>query len=402
MKRITLAAALLCTLLPLSASALPSWIAIMPNDVIGKWRNDSDKKQIITIARNGSALTLHTVKYSDWDPMPAGKDTISRIAFSRWVTKDDIRDARRIKGKDPLPEAVVERAANHNIIERFSGTLKRHTVHVLWGKSCKLTMSGSFTGFDIEWKPDTVDDYNETSYNQKVDFTQIRYEWPDLRRSETEVRYDGSSSTANSDLYAYFTEHPAMQVYGEFGAAIFKSIYSGVAGVVPAETLLGKFAASLIGKAGEQAIKGETLSGKDLASVVAGQVLDKVLEGVPESDEPLETFKGIAKSYVSDTGSDKATDAASEQISKATADHLETYLENQCRYQLVKLDGYRNVLGGVAVIDQLQGSATIWLTIRAHGGEQAHVVMGSASGLPEEGTHSAYLHMQFGEVRTPR
>jgi hypothetical protein len=37
----------------------------------------------------------------------------------------------------------------------------------------------------------------------------------------------------------------AMHVYGEFGAAIFKSIYGGVTGVVPAETLLGKFATSL-------------------------------------------------------------------------------------------------------------------------------------------------------------
>lgn len=383
----------------MSASAWNSSVPISATDLAGKWRNDGDKKQIITIGREGNDLTLQSVKYSDWQKVPISGAALTNIRFHRTVTAQDIAESRRVKGKDPLPPQIVEKAAG-NITETFTADVSRHTMHMLWGKSCKLTMKAWLVGFDISWKPETPDAYTEMPSAQKrEDFTQIRYEWPDLRRSETEVRYDGSVSTANSDLHAYFTEHPAMQVYGEFGAAIFKSIYAGVSGVVPAETLLGKFASSIIGKAGEQAIKGETLSGKDLASVVAGQVLDKVLDGVPESDEPLETFKGIAKSYVSDTGSDKAADAASEQVSKAMADHLETYLENQCRYQLVKLEPYGHVLGGVAVVDQLQGSATIWLTIRAHGGDKAHVVMGSGSGLPEEGTHSAYLHMQFGEIQ---
>jgi hypothetical protein len=392
-KQPIIAAALVCALLPLGASAGTSSIPVKPGDIIGKWRSEKNKNKIIVIGLDAGSLTLQTPEYADWEKREAS-GTISFIRFQRKATQDDIRKAKRVEGSDPLPDEIVAKAADE-VTESFYGTVNRESHW--FRKECDLTLKGTWKGFIIDWKADTPDQYSVKDAKANENFTQIRYEWPDLKRTSLQgLRYSGSSLTY-SDLYDYFHDRVATQVYGEFGAAIFKSIYSGVTGAVPAETVLGKFATSLLGKAGEQALKGETLNGKDVAEVIAGQALDKVLEG--ESDEPFQTFADALKGYVSGTSADKSSAAGATEISKATADSLEQYLRNQCRYQLVKLDPSGNVAGGLIVVDQLNDSASLWVALKAHGGQPARVVMGSAGGLTEEGNHYSSLSLQFWDMQ---
>ncbi len=227
-------------------------------------------------------------------------------------------------------------------------------------------MNVRWQGFHIKWNKDTgaIEDRTEPKPTLE-DFKQIRYAWPDLRKTVVSTQYSGSSNTG-TEIYSYFTERPAMEVYGEFGIAIFKPIFNAVTGVVPAETLLGKIAEKLFETAVTKSLKGDPKL-RDFAQAVAGQVLGKALESVADR-EPFASInatleKHAGEDLVAAAGGElkgKAVEAAGDKLSALQRSQLEQYLSNQCRYDLVQLKSYGVVLGGISVVDRQTGNATVF------------------------------------------
>lgn len=391
--RALLAGALFCAgLLLSSAAALAAPPPVEINDLVGRWRSDKDKKKIVTIVRQGDELKLQTPQYSDWEPLTVTATTsTATIRFERKTTADDIRNMKLDNPADgPPPESVVEAAAGSET-EGFTGFPKR-TSHY-FSKECDLTMNVRWQGFHIKWNKDSGTIENRTQPKAVFeDFTQIHYAWPDLRKTVVSTLYSGSSNTG-TEINSYFTERPAMEVYGEFGVALFKPIFKAVTGVVPAETFLGKVAEKLIETGVVQSLKGD-LKAKDIAAAVAGQVLDKALESVADR-EPFASIKAkldkaIGEDQVEAAGGkikDKAADMAADKLTAAERTQLDEYLKNQCRYDLVQLKPYGIVIGGISVVDRQTGSATVWLFLKDRGSEP-RAVIGSTT-VPEVDEHKA-------------
>lgn len=391
--RALLAATLFCAGVFLSsAAALAAPPPVEINDLVGRWRSDKDKKKIVTIVRQGDELKLQTPQYSDWEPLTVTATTsTATIRFERKTTADDIRNMKLDNPADgPPPESVVEAAAGSET-EGFTGFPKR-TSHY-FSKECDLTMNVRWQGFHIKWNKDSGTIENRTQPKAVFeDFTQIHYAWPDLRKTVVSTLYSGSSNTG-TEINSYFTERPAMEVYGEFGVALFKPIFKAVTGVVPAETFLGKVAEKLIETGVVQSLKGD-LKAKDIAAAVAGQVLDKALESVADR-EPFASIKAkldkaIGEDQVEAAGGkikDKAADMAADKLTAAERTQLDEYLKNQCRYDLVQLKPYGIVIGGISVVDRQTGSATVWLFLKDRGSEP-RAVIGSTT-VPEVDEHKA-------------
>jgi hypothetical protein len=138
---------------------------------------------------------------------------------------------------------------------------------------------------------------------------------------------------------------------------------------------------------------------------------DKVLEGVADR-EPFATIQSkldkvidADKSEITRTlvdkgtgmAKDKGADLAGDRLTKDEATQLETYLQNQCRYQLGELKSYGVVTGGIIVVDTQMGTATVWLFLRAHGTEPATAVIGTTS-VPEQGTLHV-MNIQFSPIQ---
>ncbi|HEX5275735.1 MAG TPA: hypothetical protein VFW34_10715 [Candidatus Rubrimentiphilum sp.] len=371
-----------------SAASLAATPPVEINDLVGRWRSDKDKKKIITIVREGNELKLQTPQYSDWEPLKIDATAkATRIRFERKTTADDIRKMKLDNPADgPPPESVVEAAAGSET-EAFNGWPKRTTHY--FKKECDLTMNVQWQGFHVKWNKDTgtIDDRTRPKPASE-DFTQIHYAWPDLRKTVVSTQYTGSSNTG-TEINSYFTERPSMEVYGEFGIAIFKPIFSAITDVVPAETLLGKIAQKLFEKTVEKSLQGD-LKLRDLAEAVAGQVLGKALEGVADR-EPFASIRSkLEDVYTEDlvkAAGGSATGKVAEKLTAAEKDALEKYLAEQCRYDLVTLKPYGVILGGISVVDRQTGNATVWLFLKERGSEP-RVVIGSTT-VPEEGEHKA-------------
>lgn len=379
----------------ISASALAP---VEINDLVGKWRSNKNKKKIITLVREGDELKLQTPEYSDWKPLKIDAGTrATHISFGRTTTESDVARLQMDHHGDTPPDAVVKLIAGGEETEAFDGFPERKsnfTGSLLW-KECALTMDVRWRGFHVDWEGNTVIDRTEP---KPVDekFTQIRYVWPDLRKTVATTLYNGNSSTG-TEISSYFSERPGMEVYGEFGIAILKPIFSAVGEAVPAETLLGKIAQKLFEKSIEQSLRGD-LKMRDLAEAVVGQVLGKALEGVADR----EPFAGIRSKledvYTEDlakAGGHSVVGKSAEKLTAAEKDALEKYLAKQCRYELVQLKSYGAVLGGIAVVDSQTGNATVWLFLKERGTEP-RVVMGSTS-VPEENEHTA-ISLSFSPI----
>jgi hypothetical protein len=387
--RAAVAAAFFCaSVLLTTAVSLSATPPVEINDLVGRWRSDKDKKTIITIVREGNELKLQTPKYSDWEPLKVDATTkTARIHFERKTTPDDIRKMSLDNPADgPPPESVVEAAAGSET-EGFNGWPKR-TSHY-FKKECDLTMRVQWQGFHIKWNKDTgtIDDRTRPKPVSE-DFTQIHYAWPDLRKTVVSTQYTGSSNTG-TEINSYFTERPAMEVYGEFGVALFKPIFSAITDVVPAETLLGKIAQKLFEKIVEKSLQGD-LKLRDLAEAVAGQVLGKALEGVADREPFASIRTKLEDVYTEDlvkAAGGSVTGKAAEKLTAAEKDALAKYLAEQCRYDLITLKPYGVVLGGISVVDRQTGNATVWLFLKQRGSEP-RVVIGSTT-VPEEGEHKA-------------
>ncbi len=395
------AAALFCASVFLSSAAsLAATPPVEINDLVGRWRSDKDKKKIVTIVREGDELKLQTPQYSDWEPLKIDAATsTARIRFERKTTADDIRNMKLDNPADgPPPDSVVE-AASGLVTEGFTGQPKRKSYY--FAKECDLTMSVRWQGFHIKWNKDTGTIEDRTPPKAvSEDFAQIHYAWPDLRKTVVSTQYTGSSNTG-TEINSYFTERPAMEVYGEFGVALFKPIFKAITGAVPAETFLGKVAEKLIETGVVKSLQGD-LKAKDIAAAVAGQVLDKALEHVADR-EPFATIKAkldkaIGEDQVEAAGGkikDKAADMAADKLTGPERTQLDEYLKNQCRYDLVQLKPYGIVIGGISVVDRQTGSATVWLFLKDRGSEP-RAVIGSTT-VPEEGEHKA-LGISFSPV----
>lgn len=389
-------AALFCASLVLAArpvSSAPEPIAA--NDMVGKWRSTKDKKRIITFVRDGAQLKLQTPKYSDWEALtiePGAK--AERLRFERRATADDIRNMHLDYPADgPPPDSVIEEAAGKET-EILTAYPKRPSgLKSLVASKCDLKMQVMWQTFKLKWNSGTGQ-FESLSRPAPTfeDFEQIHYAWPDLRKTVVTTLYTGGepgSASTGTEISSYFSERPGMEVYGEFGIALFKPVFGAITEAVPAETLVGKLAQKLFETTVEKSLQGD-LKLRDLAEAVVGQVLGKVLEDVADR-EPFASIRGkLEDVYTEDlvkAQGGKATGKAAEKLTAEQKTQLEKYLANQCRYDLVQLKPYGVVLGGISVVDRQTGSATVWLFLKERG-SSPRVVMGTTT-VPEVDEHKA-------------
>jgi hypothetical protein len=381
----------------LAASLIPAHAGadstVYATDIVGKWRSTSNKNEIMTISQSGSTLTLQTSKYKDWDAWVIPADwTAPNPSFQRTATADDIRKLKLDKTNDPPPEQVVDKASEAKITERVTPYFTR-SPH-FWSGSCDMAMKAIWTGFHLTWLPQDPFTFEQDGSPQRAEkFEQVLYAWPDLRTTTVTVR-DIEAPAIGTEVYSYFNERPAMQVYGQFGLAMFNGVMQGVNFAIPVDTALEKLAQSIFTTSAERAFAGQTVTAKDMVKAIAGSALDKTLEAVT-AREPLGTVKGAIdnaigedqSTAVSGIAQGAAAEKVADSLTGAQATALQQYLGSQCRYEIVKLSGYGATVGGIAVVDKQTGETTIWLVVQPPGGATTAVVGNTT--VPEQGTHGS-------------
>lgn len=380
-------------------------------DLVGNWRNVQNPKQTFTFKKDGGdyvLVTNRTKTYTDWKKVIAEND---RLNYERDATGEDVRSAKRVKGSDPLPDAIVSAAASSGRVkEAFIARAKRSDKW--FADKCDLQMDVRWRGFDIDWKSDRPDTWSNVDKYASETFEQIHYKWPNLAKSTVETTTTASDSiseldrqTLATEVNGYFEERPAMEVYGQFGSALFKPMYKAVTGVNPAETFLGKIAEKLIETGISKSLEGN-LQVSDLGAAIAGQVLDKALDSVSDRepyasikakiDKELSRVDKELADYATGQLGEKAIDSGADLLTPKETKALQDYLDEQCRYEIVRLKPHGKIGGGMAIVDRQMGTATVSLVVLPSGSRTlGHIASGDTT-VGEANAQGSHIHMQIG------
>ncbi len=371
---------------------------IDPSDLIGTWKT-KDGKQSFTVSGDGGALMLHS-HYNDWRVFSAFNPATGAIGFDRVATTDDIRAMKLDKAQDPPPDDVVSGAAGV-VTEGFFGIATRDT-HWYSSERCDLAMNVRWRGFHIAW--DANGAWHSTTPEPKSTglYHLVRYAFFDTTKYAIQTSVNDASSITGdqrvllgTEVQDYFNDPAATALFGQFTKALFEPIFDGVTGIVPAETIAGKIATSLLKTSISNSLTGSDTGVRDFAKIATEQVLDSVL-GAAGSREPFASIRtqidNVYGEDISDwltsTGAGKVKGAASGGIDSvltaAQSDALAKYLKTQCRIRIASLPAHGAVTGGIVIADTQLGTARILLHLSAHGTRPAVNVQADV-GIPPEG-----------------
>ncbi len=154
-----------------------------------------------------------------------------------------------------------------------------------------------------------------------------------------------------------------------------------------------------------------------VSNVLVGRVGDRIAErlgplaerpqlGGVADREPFATIKakldeGLGPNQVKTAGDllkDEASKFAGEKLTRDEVSTLDDYLKKQCRYELIKLEGYGLISGGIAVADKQLGTARVWLFLTPRGSSEPIVVTCDTPGLPEAPHKYVSLNIPFSQV----